>query len=148
MLALALCVALTAAWSCRNPNEPKLEDYKARVAQLFQAYNTDVQALSAGLKTEGTLNEVFASLAAYAKAGSDRTAAFIADWDREPVPARARAVHAQGKTVIEGYKAAYDQLLAGAQAMDQHARDVFNTALQQELPQRVEQFQQALNALK
>ena len=148
LLSIAAVLLLFLTTACGDTNAPKLDDYKRQVAELFAGYNTDVQALAAGLRTQGTREEVFASLLAYATAGSDRTSRFLADWNRLAVPEKAREVHAEGQSIIEGYKQAYDELAAGARAMDESAREGFNAALEQELPARVQEFQENLNALE
>jgi hypothetical protein len=135
-----------AAFACSG-DSVRLEDYRKQVADLFAAYDTDINGLTGQVMTQGTKDEVFASLGNYADAGSARTAKFLQDWDGLKVPERAAEVHRQGRGIIESYKAAFDALKEGAAEQNEGARDVFNEELQNQLPQRLQGFQEALNRL-
>ncbi len=145
---LATMLLLTGVMLGCSGDSVRLDDYRKSVADLFTAFNADITALSSQLRTEGTKEEVFRSLEEYAQAGSQRSARMLTDWDALKLPERARDVHKQGRALIEGYKAAFDQLEAGARAQDERARDLFNTTLEQDLPALAETFQNDLNALK
>lgn len=126
----------------------KLDDYRSQVADLFASYDRDIAGLSSQLRTSGTEAEVFASVASYAAAGVDRTSKLLTAWDGLAVPERARAVHNDGRKLAEAYLSAFGELEAGAAAKDAGAREAFNARLEQELPVRLQTFQDALNGLK
>jgi hypothetical protein len=126
-------------------DEIKLDDYRKQVGDLFTSYNADLGKLT--YKTQGSKDEVFASLSAYASAGAERTSTLISAWDALKVPERARAVHEEGRRLIEAYRTAFDSLKQGADAQDNAARETFNQQLETTIPGELKQFQDALNRL-
>ena len=145
---LAAVLTLWLAGAACSGDTIKLDDYRTRVAGLFAAYDRDIAGLSSQLRTSGTEAEVFASVANYASAGVDRTATLLTAWDALAVPERARAVHDDGRQLIEAYRSAFEALKAGGEAKDAGAREAFNQRLEAELPARLQVFQDALNGLQ